>query len=59
MRSCIGIKEQKEYIVDFDKVKDFNDLKNIVQTLVVGLHITIRDDCSFIDEIKEYLVEIK
>ena len=53
------IKISKQYVVDFDKVRDFNDLKNIVQVLFVGLPIIINDNCSFIDDIKEYLVEVE
>ncbi len=49
----------KRYIVDFDKVKDFDDLKNIMQILFVGFPIIISEDCYFIDDIKEYLVEYK
>lgn len=55
--SCI--KENKKYSVDFDKVKDFNDLKNIVQILFSGLPIIINENFGFIDEIIDYLVEIK
>lgn len=48
----------KTYAVDFNKVKDLNDLKNILQILFVGLPITINENCKFIDDIKEYLVEV-
>lgn len=55
----LSINIHKKYAVDFDKVKDFNDLKNIVQILFIGLPITISEDCRFIDEIREYLIEVK
>lgn len=55
----ITIRIPKQYIVDFDKVKNFNDLKNVVQILFAGLPIRINDNCSFINEIKEYLVEVE
>lgn len=54
----IEIKTPKKYCVDFDKIKTLDDLKNVVQILFAGLPITINEDCGFIDEIKEYLVEV-
>lgn len=59
MNNYITIKQPKKYSVDFDKIKDSNDLKNVVQFLFAGLPITITEECRFIDEIKEYLVEIE
>lgn len=56
--SKIKIQPYKKYAVDFDKVKDFYDLKQVVQILFAGFPITISEDCGFIDEIKEYLVEV-
>lgn len=55
----LTISTQKKYCVDFNKVEDFNDLKNVVQILFAGLPIVINDDCGFLDEIKEYLIEIQ
>ena len=51
-------RESKSYAVDFDKVNNFEDLKNIVQILFAGLRIRINEDCGFVDEIKEYLIEM-
>lgn len=47
------IEMPKQYVVDFDKVKDFNDLKNVMQILFTGLPIIIGENCSFVDDIKE------
>lgn len=55
----LTISTQKKYCVDFNKVEDFNDLKNVVQILFAGLPVVINEDCGFLDEIKEYLIEIK
>lgn len=55
----IKVQPCKKYAIDFDKVKDFNDLKQVVQILFAEFPITISEDCGFIDEIKEYLVEIE
>lgn len=49
----------KRYVVDFDKVKDFHDLKNVVQILFSGLPVVVNENCEFIGEIREFLVEIK
>ena len=54
--ATIGI--PKSYAVDFDKVNNFEDLKNVVQILFAGLQIKINEDCRFVDEIKEYLIEM-
>ena len=53
-----AIRIQKNYAVDFDKVNSFEDLKNVIQILFVGLQIKISEDCELVDEIREYLVEI-
>ena len=55
----ITIRIPKRYIVDFDKVKDFNDLKNVVQILFAGLPVVISGNCNFVDDVKEYLVEVE
>lgn len=54
----LTIKPPKKYTVDFDTVKNFNDLKNIVQILFVGMPIVINENFEFINEIKEYLIEL-
>lgn len=54
----LNISNKKKYCIDFDKIKDFNDLKNVVQILFTGLPIVIYEDCGFIEEIREYLVEV-
>ena len=56
--NCLTLSILKMYSVDFNKVNSFEDLKNVVQILFTGLPITISEDCGFIDEIREYLVEI-
>lgn len=53
-----AIRIPKNYAVDFDKVNSFEDLKNVIQILFVGLQIKISEDCELVDEIREYLVEI-
>lgn len=53
-----AIRIPKNYAVDFDKVNSFEDLKNVIQILFVGLQIKISEDCEIVDEIREYLVEI-
>lgn len=53
-----AIRIPKNYAVDFDKVNSFEDLKNVIQILFVGLQIKISEDCEFVDGIREYLVEI-
>lgn len=55
--SCIPLRQPKRYAVDFNKVNNFDDLKNVVQILFTGLPITIGEDYDFINEIIEYLVE--
>ena len=54
----LSISIPKMYSVDFNKVNSFADLKNVVQILFAGLPITISEDCGFIDEIREYLIEL-
>ena len=56
--NCLTLSIPKMYSVDFNKVNSFEDLKNVVLILFTGLPITISEDCGFIDEIREYLVEI-
>lgn len=56
--NCLTLSIPKMYSVDFNKVNSFEDLKNVVQILFTGLPITISEDCEFVDEIREYLVEI-
>ena len=53
-----AIRIPKNYAVDFDKVNSFEDLKNVIQILFVGLQIKISEDCEFVDEIRESLIEI-
>lgn len=53
-----AIRIPKNYAVDFDKVNSLEDLKNVIQILFVGLQIKISEDCEFVDEIREYLIEI-
>lgn len=53
-----AIRIPKNYAVDFDKVNSFEELKNVIQILFVGLQIKISEDCEIVDEIREYLVEI-
>lgn len=53
-----AIRIPKNYAVDFDRVNSFEDLKNVIQILFVGLQIKISEDCELVDEIREYLVEI-
>ena len=52
------IRIPKNYAFDFDKVNSLEDLKNVIQILFAGLQIKISEDCEFVDEIREYLVEI-
>ena len=56
--NCLTLSIPKMYGVDFNKVNSFEDLKNVVQILFTGLPITIREDCGFIDETREYLIEL-
>ena len=56
--NCLTLSIPKMYSVDFNKVNSFEDLKNVVQILFTGLPITISEDCGFIDEIREYLIEL-
>lgn len=52
------IKQTKQYMVDFDKVENFADLKNIVQIIFVGFPIRINEGFEYFEDIKEYLVEV-
>lgn len=55
----LSINIPKKYKVDFEKVNDFDDLKNIVEVLFEGLNITIDETSKHIEDIKKYLVEVK
>lgn len=55
----ISIYIPKKYKVDFDKVNNFNDLKNIVEVFFEGLNVTIDETSKNIDDIREYLIEVK
>ena len=49
----------KRYKVNFEKVNNFNDLKNIIEVFFKGLDITINENSKHIEYIREYLIEIK
>lgn len=55
----LSINIPKKYKVDFEKVNDFDDLKNIVEVFFEGLNITIDETSKYIEDIKKYLVEVK
>lgn len=55
----LSINIPKKYKVDFEKVNDFDDLKNIVEVFFEGLNITIDETSKHIEDIKKYLVEVK
>ena len=55
----LSINLPKKYKVDFEKVNDFDDLKNIVEVLFEGLNITIDETSKHIEDIKKYVVEVK
>ena len=55
----LSINIPKKYKVDFEKVNDFDDLKNIVEVFFEGLNLTIDETSKHIEDIKKYLVEVK
>ena len=55
----LSINLPKKYKVDFEKVNDFDDLKNIVEVLFEGSHVTIDETSKHIEDIKKYVVEVK
>ena len=55
----LSINIPKKYKVDFEKVNDFDDLKNIVEVFFEGLNITVDETSKHIEDIKKYLVEVK
>lgn len=47
----------KRYVIDFDKISSFEELKMLVSILYKSLNVVVQDDSFYYEQLKDYLKE--
>lgn len=55
--SNFTITNPKRYVIDFDKVSCFEELKMLVRVLYESLNVVVQDDSIYYEQLKGYLKE--
>lgn len=55
--NCLKISNPKRYVIDFDKIKSFEELKMLINILYESFNIVVQDDSFYYEQLKDYLKE--
>ena len=55
--NCLKISNPKRYVIDFDKISSFEELKMLVSILYKSLNVVVQDDSIYYEQLKDYLKE--
>lgn len=55
----LRLETQKTYKIDFDKVKSFDDLKLILESVHLGFNINFIENYDKFDDLKKLLIEVE
>ena len=57
--SNFTIANPKRYVIDFDKISSFEELKMLVSILYKSLNVVVQDDSIYYEQLKDYLKDCR
>ena len=57
--SNFTISNPKRYVIDFDKIKSFEELKMLINILYESFNIVVQEDSIYYEQLKDYLKDCR